>query len=293
MAAGISRDKRPVLADVTVCAADTVAPELAARALDLCVERCAFGEAILFSDQAVAGNFRHVAIAKLTSLDGYSRFCLKEMARHIKTAHVLVVQWDGYVTDPAAWDKRFRTYDYVGAPIFRDGRVVVGNGGFSLRSRKLLKALEKLPSAPGINEDWTISEVLRPALERDFGIRFAPPEMAARFSYEQRHPGKPTFGFHGQSNFFRHESDDEILAIYGRLPASALMSLNGFGLIVTSLRADRRELAQALYARLRSTTDMAAILGALSRDVPVEIIRETIDALEPGLAGRESRGGLN
>ena len=100
--------------------------------------------------------------------------------------------------------------------------------------------------------------------------------MAARFSYEQRHPGKSTFGFHGQSNFFRHENDDAVLAIYHRLPESALMSLNGFGLIVTSLRAERHDLALALYRRLRGTADPAAILRALSREVPAEIVRQTI-----------------
>ena len=284
MAAGSSKGKRPVLSDVTVCAADSVSPDLAARALEISMERCAFAEAILFSDVAVAGNFRHVAIPRLTSLDDYSRFCLKEMGRHIRTAYALVVQWDGYVADAAAWDKRFRNYDYVGAPIYRDGRVVVGNGGFSLRSRKLMRALEALPAVPGFNEDWAISEILRPTLERDFGIRFAPPEMAARFSYEQRHPGKPTFGFHGQPNFFRHESDAAVLAIYARLPEETLMSLNGFGLIVVSLRAGRQDLAQALYARLRSAADPGTILGRLSRQVPAAIIESTIAALEPGIS---------
>lgn len=288
MAADSGKGKRPVLSDVTVCAADSVSPELAGRALDLSMERCAFAEAILFSDVPAAGNFRHVAIPKLASLDDYSHFCLKEMGRHITTAHALVVQWDGYVVGPAAWDKRFRDYDYIGAPIYREGREVVGNGGFSLRSRKLMKVLSRLPTVPGVNEDWTISEILRPTLERDFGIRFAPAAMAARFSYEQRHPGKPTFGFHGQSNFFRHESDQEVLAIYGRLPATVLLSLNGFGLIVTSLRAERRELAQALYARLRSTADTGAILSRLTRDVPAEIIQQTIDVLEPGFTARNT-----
>ncbi len=288
MAAG-SKGKRPDLSDVTVCAANSVTPELAARALDLSMERCAFAEAILFSDVAVAGSFRHVAISPLASLADYSHFCLKEMGRHIRTSHALVVQWDGYVVAGSAWDKRFRTYDYIGAPIFRDGRVLVGNGGFSLRSRKLMRALAKLPATPGINEDWMISEVLRPALERDFGIRFAPLEMAARFSYEQRFPDKPTFGFHGQSNLFRHESDADVLAIYDRLPDTALLSLNGFGLIVTSLRAGRTELAQALYRRLRAAADTGAIVAALAGTVPAEIVRETIDALEPGLAANADR----
>ncbi len=285
MAAGSSKGRQPILSDVTVCAADSVAPELAARALDLSMARCVFAEAILFTDLPARGNFRHVAIPKLASLDDYSRFCLKEMGRHIETRHALVVQWDGYVADASAWDRRFRAYDYVGAPIFSDGRVVVGNGGFSLRSRKLMQALAKLPTLPGVNEDWTISEILRPTLERDFGIRFAPPETAARFSYEQRHPGKATFGFHGQSNLFRHESDAEVLAIYGKLPEKALLSLNGFGLIVNCLRADRRALAEALYRRLRSVHDTAAIMRALSREAPAALVRETIDTLEPGMAG--------
>jgi hypothetical protein len=278
----------PPLSDVTVCAADSASPELAARALDLCMGRCAFAEAILFSDVPVAGNFRHVAIPKLTSLDDYSRFCLKEMGRHIKTAHALVVQWDGYVVDPAMWDKRFRQYDYVGAPIFRDGRTVVGNGGFSLRSRKLMRALARLPMVPDVNEDWVISEIMRPVLERDFGIRFAPLALAERFSYEQRHPGKPTFGFHGQSNFFRHESDAAVLAIYAMLPPSALLSLNGFGLIVTSLRAERKDLAQALYARLRSSHDTDTILRRLTREVPADIVQGTIDALEQSIDSGEN-----
>ena len=274
---------RPVLSDVTVCAADTVSPELAGRALDICTARCAFADAILFSDGAAAGTFRHVSIPRLASLDDYSRFCLKEMGGHITTDHALVVQWDGYVVDAAAWDKRWRTYDYVGAPIYRDGRVVVGNGGFSLRSRKLMQALATLPVVPGINEDWTISEILRPTLERDFGIRFAPVELAADFSYEQRHPGRTTFGFHGQSNLFRHEVDAEVLAIYARLPELALLSLNGFGLIVTSLRHGRRALALALYGRLRAGYDTATILRQITRWVPAEIVQQTIDALEPDL----------
>jgi len=38
-------------------------------------------------------------------------------------------------------------------------------------------------------------------LESDFGIRFAPPEIAARFAYERARPTAPTFGFHGLFNF--------------------------------------------------------------------------------------------
>ncbi len=201
-------DRRLQLPDVTVCAADTQAPALAARALELCLDRCDFGDAVLFSDVPVAGRFRHVTIGRLGSLDDYSRVCLRTMPGLIKTEFALVVQWDGYVVNPGAWASAFRKYDYIGATIYRkDGPPAVGNGGFSLRSRKLLDALPKLPAVPGVNEDWVISGVFRKTLENDFGVRFAPQALAERFSYEMKPPSRATFGFHGAFNLWRQESD--------------------------------------------------------------------------------------
>ena len=76
-----------------------------------------------------------------------------------------------------------------------------------------------------------------------------------------------------------------MLAIYHRLPEAALLSLNGFGLVVTSLRADRQALAGALYARLRSAYDTPAILRETTRWIPADIVQQTIEALEAAIAG--------
>jgi len=124
---------------------------------------------------------------------------------HVTTPFVLVFQWDGFVLDPGAWTDAFLDYDYIGAPWEEasapPGRRV-GNGGFSLRSRRLLEALQDpaLAFDPRRPEDKVICRELRPALEARHGVRFAPVELAARFAFEHLPPPHPTFGFHGHAN---------------------------------------------------------------------------------------------
>ncbi len=77
----------PVLSDVTVCAANSVSPELAGRALDISAWSAAPSPR-----RSCSRTCRRPATSatsrfpKLASLDDYSRFCLKEMGRHIRTA---------------------------------------------------------------------------------------------------------------------------------------------------------------------------------------------------------------
>ena len=113
-----------------------------------------------------------------------------------------------------AWEDRFLTADYIGARWFWfDDGMQVGNGGFSLRSRRLLNAL----SDPRIQlveaEDLTIGRTYRPLLESEYGIVFADNAMADRFAFEAAYPiGKP-FGFHGLFNFCRVLPPEEIAAL--------------------------------------------------------------------------------
>jgi hypothetical protein len=84
---------------------------------------------------------------------------------------VLLVQWDGYVCNPDAWDPAFLDCDYIGAKWFwHNDAMRVGNGGFSLRSRRLLEALQDPRIALSVVEDETICRTFRPLLERDYGI---------------------------------------------------------------------------------------------------------------------------
>ena len=46
-------------------------------------------------------------IAPIESRDAYSNFVLKRLLPFVDTEHVLLVQWDGYVVNPGAWDPAF------------------------------------------------------------------------------------------------------------------------------------------------------------------------------------------
>ena len=85
---------------------------------------------------------------------------------------------------------------------------VVGNGGFSLRTRKLVEESAKL-GWEHKNEDLNIC-VFNYETMTSNGIRFAPPRLAGKFSVE--HPTEynvfnrdllftyNSFGFHGEFN---------------------------------------------------------------------------------------------
>jgi hypothetical protein len=269
------------LLDVTVCAADSEQPHLAARALEICIDRCDFAEAVLFSHARIPGRFRNVKIGRLRSIKDYSDFCLRLMPSLIHTPYVLVVQWDGYVVDPEAWSPRFREYDYIGAVIHPPSYgSYVGNGGFSLRSRRLLKILPMLPPIPNLEEDRVFCQAYRSVLERKFGIRFAPERVANAFSYESQNPDHPTFGFHGLPNFWRHEEDETIIRLANQMSRNALVSFGFFGLIQSCLGRGRTELASALYAVARKHYDPETIKRLVPNMIPIALVTRSVDLLE-------------
>ena len=115
---------------------------------------------------------------------------------------MLVVQHDGYVINPQMWTDEFLKYDYIGAP-WSTG--VVGNGGFSLRSKRCMQEVMRLgPFSSGnlvngyVNEDGVICVGLRDKMEK-IGVRVAPTSLAAKFSFERNENFRidNTFGFHG------------------------------------------------------------------------------------------------
>ena len=143
--------------------------------------------------------------------NSYSHFCVKELGKYITTDFCLVVQHDGFILNPEMWTDEFLKYDYIGAA-WPDGYYVnrVGNGGFSLRSKKFLDACIDIFKDEDImdNEDLLIC-VLR---YEDFikrGIKYAPVNLAVKFSIEDLIPeitSMHTFGFHGTSTKIARDS---------------------------------------------------------------------------------------
>ena len=203
------------LPGVTLCCIDTANHALAVRALRCSAVGIRFARILFITDRDVGEpGIDSSVVAPLASRDAYSQFVLKSLLTHVDTPHVLLVQWDGYAVNPEAWRAEFLDCDYIGAKWFwHTDSMRVGNGGFSLRSRKLLAALQDPRVELTEAEDVTICRAFRPLLEREHGIRFATEAQADAFAFEAAYPiGKP-FGFHGLFNFCRVVLQDELIAL--------------------------------------------------------------------------------
>ncbi len=242
-----------MLSDVTLVAVTSVAIEATVDALRKSMGQAEFGRVLLLSDRRPQGwldGIEWIEIEPLRSRADYSRFMLRGLFPHIATQHALCVQWDGFVINGAAWRSDFADYDYIGAvwPHFADEHRV-GNGGFSLRSRRLLDACQALPFDGEQAEDLVIARLHRARLE-EAGIRFAPESVAADFAYERSAPTGREFGFHGAFNLVRHVSSREALTVFRSLDSSMLTQSERLEVLRWALRRGRFRLARAMMARL-------------------------------------------
>lgn len=198
----------------------------ALKALKYSCNSIKYGEVLYFSTKNWSNNnfYKFVEIPKLT-YDEYNKFCLVTLCDYIETDYVLIVQDDGFVVNPNKWSKNYLNYDYIGAPwpkehLFfntkrwpivhnklceSDVKYHIGNGGFTLRSKKLLNSIKNLYSSEhkDIPEDVLICIAFRKLLENK-GFIFAPYDIAKTFSCEsifvenEYHDPNNTFGFHGR-----------------------------------------------------------------------------------------------
>jgi hypothetical protein len=231
------RQPRPRLADVTCFCATSVRIPRAIETLRLCAEFCEFDEVVLATHKRIHPEripFARVAsVRQIENINQYSRLILDELKRLVHTKYVLVVQDDGFILNPGVWTDRFLEYDYIGAPwpptltIKPQGTILrlenrVGNGGFSLRSRRLLEtvsfdALIRPHDVPVI-EDILIGHFNYRQLVGK-GIRFADVTLAGRFAAEAPVDDgtsdlNEVFGFHGGIVFDVLAS--ETRRLYGR-----------------------------------------------------------------------------
>jgi predicted O-methyltransferase YrrM len=197
-----------IIDNCTLFAVDCVQPELAIKALEKTCEQLSFKEVIFFSDikpKIFNEKFKFQQIDKISSLDEYSEFMLTKLTDFIDTEFCFSVHHDGFVINPDLWDDRFLECDYIGAPWPRNAHFIiegkrVGNGGVSIRSKKLMEYVKTIPQRG--HEDTVICVNLRSHLE-DKGFVFAPLEVAAKFSVELpcddlNQNTSNTFAFHGK-----------------------------------------------------------------------------------------------
>jgi len=161
-------------------------------------------------------------VIDIKNYNDYNYYVIYNLREHVETSHCLLVQPDGFVLFPDKWDNDWLQYDYIGAPwaYVEDAYIDpfgnhhrVGNGGFSLRSKKLLDvpSIVEVPwetnnsdfywmpeGVVNYHEDGNICVHNRHIFEEQ-GCKFAPVEVAVRFSQETRVPeceGITPFGFH-------------------------------------------------------------------------------------------------
>lgn len=250
-------EKRLQLPTVTLCCVDTRSPLQAIHALQQCMQYADFGQVLLIGAADAAahlpadGSISLTPIEPLCNIDAYSRFMLKELHAHIHTDHVLVVQWDGFIIDPAHWHDDYLKWDYIGAPWYHGASPgYVGNGGFSLRSRKLLAATPHLSTLPGEPEDMTICVHQFYALHTQHDIQVAPVELAKEFSCEYG-TYRRSFGFHGMHNFAHLMSTSELRTWLHAAPAGILVSAQARKLVKSLMETHRPDEALHLI-HLRS-----------------------------------------
>jgi hypothetical protein len=191
------------LPNVTLAMVDCVNFDRAALAFNHCNSCADFGAA-KFLTHFKSPDPRVVNVPPITSIEQYSLFMVRELAKYIDTEFVMVAQWDGFIWHPELWEDQFLAYDYIGAPwpesLLTHGapkKFNVGNGGFSIRSKRLQ---DFLATDDNITlhraEDVAICQLNRAYLER-CGFTFAPREVAERFSLENG-PLVPRFGAHAR-----------------------------------------------------------------------------------------------
>lgn len=243
------------LPTVTLAAVTSIAIEQTARAMARSMDAVAFAAALWVCDvpppEFLADRVIWIRVAPITTRNAYSQFIMKELGLLLQTQHVLLVQWDGYVIDPTAWNPEFLDFDYIGAPWphFRDAHTV-GNGGFSLRSQRLLRATAMLPQTMEA-EDVAICRTWRPRLEEEYGICFAPEDVARRFAFERSEPPEKTFGFHGVFNLVDLVDRRSAVSLLSRLEMNILARNEIRDLLFWALKKQQWRLAWEMYRRLR------------------------------------------
>ena len=212
--------KKLSLPNVTLLAATSVEIDMSQLALRISLRNIEFGAVKLLSSlppNNKYSNIEYIPIPVMNNIADYNRMIIENLHKYFQTSHCLLVQPDSFVVDSDLWKNEFLQFDYIGAPwseklqinsnlILDMKKNCVGNGGFSLRSRKLVETTAKINfdslKFPFKNEDIIICHYLYEQMLNN-GISFATPEIAAKFSMENENhlyeqDVHTVFGFHGK-----------------------------------------------------------------------------------------------
>jgi hypothetical protein len=259
--------------DITLVAIDFLYHDLTRYAIERSLEHIDAKEVLIISDKEILPGARHVNRKPVSGMSEYNTVMIKEVAEHINTAQTIYVQWDGIANDKTQWTDDFLNYDYIGAPWpwEPEGRNV-GNGGFSLRSKRLLDACMddqiQLSAERGmIAEDAVICVDNRKFLEDTYNIKFAPTNIARQFSFELGQH-LPSFGFHGLWNVFNLMTDADMDYFYTRIDYTNWNHYKWHHTLAAVIRRERMDIYEYMLNKLieNSPELLTVVASWLERD---------------------------
>ena len=241
------------LQQVTLFCYETREPLLAEWAIKKCLSKANFKEVVLVTDLELVKNqiseIKYIQAPKNSSVENYSKWMIEKLGEFVSGTHVLVIQWDSFIINTKLWIKEFYSYDYIGAIWPHHSNNSVGNGGFSLRSKKLLNALQEPQIVKGHPEDYYICVNNKKLLEDKYNIKFAPKKIADLFSVE-RSKWHSTFGFHGFFNFANVLNEKELEDFLNIIPRSMMNNLDTYDLLDLVEKKKFDEVAKKIRRKL-------------------------------------------
>lgn len=220
-----------ILPNVSLVVADCVHPERSLKVIHLSLRQIRFASTIFVTDMS-----NHMVVKKANDWGIKMFHCvtidradheytvLENLPKWFNSDLCLFQEWDSAVMNPRAWDNRWLTADYIGAPwppgaedkvgwdrpllsksegmaapkVGRDGWGSVGNGGFSLRSKAFCEFVAKRVNRRDRHQECSdawMCRTLRTEAEKA-GLKYADESDAEVFSCENRfYAGQ--FGMHG------------------------------------------------------------------------------------------------
>lgn len=206
------------LEEVTLIGVDCMDLNRLIKARDICIKDVEFGAVKLLSSKP-SFDPTVIKIPDIRNKEEYSNFIMKELYKYVDTLYCLIFQYDGVVVDAKRFKLEFLTVDYIGATWWRKDNMNVGNGGFSLRSKKLMQICATDPNIKEFHpEDDKICRKYRKYLEKEHEIKFATEEMANEFAIEGHNVPYPDNVYSGQ--FGVHGNHIQGTPIYKSLPTN-------------------------------------------------------------------------
>lgn len=274
------------LSNVTLLFVETRAHDITKRVIDDCLMKANFGDVLIYSDQPAripVPGARYELVPDFPNKRLAGQFYYAAAMEKVETDFALLMEWDAGIIDPINWKPEFLGYDYIGAPWNTSDDMKVGNGGFTIMSKRFGHFLCRNRAAFPVCTDWDICRTRRPQINlRPENFTWAPYALAQDFSWELAPRSPVSFGWHGA--FHWHATlDREELVTRAKLMTETKYLLDK---MVDIFRYDNVEWLEAemgteLWARYRKNHPLSmAAASARARAINTQNMRRQIYDLQ-------------